>query len=539
MEKIKITVLFVLFFAGGISVVSGTTSRLMTDRDLYVSGEDALISIFLNPDHDFKVLYLTLSGNEGSVVHTVKLQISNHQASGHFYLPDSLKTGSFLLTAFSPHFKKQPLVSKEIVVLNRFENTEDEFPVRRAVLEQRPVLAQSFFSFRGLQESYRREERVQLEIDGNINAPAGEMLSVCVSRCGPDWESRYRSFRDDPDDTLLMTRKEGVVLQGVVKSQTDGKPVGGAQVFLSGPDSIPFFDFYTTWGDGRFYFVLPHMYGSEKLVLQAQKEGQTDDLDVCIDDLFDPSPLKFRVEPFGLDDDLRNYMNESIQLVTFQKIYGSQSLRVETRAYRPSFPFPFYGSTAMQVDPDDYFEMGDFNEVSKELLQPVRFRKRKEGYSLEIVDYDLKNFLSGKPMVLIDGVPVSDLTRIASMGSNEIDWIDVVPYQRFFGTLKMDGVLAIYTKKRDASAIPSSPHLLKLNFETLQEKVSLANSAQTDGHAPDFRQTLYWNPNLNVDEERTIGFTIPDVKGTYRVYLLERKADGELLEHTQYFTVSE
>jgi len=514
-----------------------TSNYLATDRDVYVSGEEVLLSAFLDSALDFKVLCLGLSGEDGQLIHSVNLKIEEHCASGHIYLPDSLRTGSYLLTAFSPNFRKQAIGNREILVVNRFESTDEDFPVRRAGLPACETLQAADCNFVGLQDAYRFGEtgKVQITVNGVKNGRA----AVVVSRCLPGWEEHCLPVQPDLESNEMLTRKEGVVVQGLVKNSGTGEAVSGATVFLSIPDSIPYFDYYKTWNDGRFYFLLPQMYGKKSLVVQAKKEGGDEMLQVELDEFVDSSKLKFQSQYLPLGKAERNYLADAIKLVTFQKVFGTETLKEQAVVIDPVYPYPFYGKPEMTVDPDEFFELEDFNAISKELLQAVRFRQRKDGYELAMVDYDLKAFLPGQPMILVDGVPTDDLSRIAPLGSREIDWIDVVPFQRFYGNLKMDGVLAIYTKKGDSAILPTSLSLLKTDVESLQQPVSLIAPKNKEAHVPDFRQVLYWNPDVEISDSMQVNFQIPDVKGTYRMQLIERRDDGHLFERTEYFTVSE
>lgn len=518
-----------------LEIQSRASVRMLTDRDIYVSGEEVLLSVFLPADCEFKLINLSLTNSQGELIRTVSLPMHEFKADGHLYLPDSLASGSYLITVRSPHINPQMLESREIVVLNRFENTDEPIAVNRAMLPELFELPKSGVSVSGLLPSYPPGEQVNLTLTDPSNNNG--VVAVAVSRCLPGWTVLHRDVPVADADAGLLTAREGVVLQGVVLRKGTTEPVSGATVYLSIPDSIPFFDYYQTRSDGRYYFLLPNRYGSEKLVLQAEKGDETDELQLRVEAIGGSKDAGFQVEPMQQNSNTAAYLSESVQLVTFRKIYQAPDLDFQKAVNKPQFPFAFYGQSPIVVDPDEYFELGDFSEISKELLQPVRFRSRKDGYSLDIVDYDLRNYMTGKPMILVDGVPMSDLARLSPMGSKVIERIDVVPYQRFYGDLRMDGVLAIYTKSGDASSIPLSNHLLKLDIEALQTEVKLPDLKKEETE-PDFRQLLYWNPDLKVNGGASVQFTTPNVNGTYRVHLLERAADGQLSERTEYFTVS-
>jgi hypothetical protein len=77
-----------------------------------------------------------------------------------------------------------------------------------------------------------------------------------------------------------------------------------------------------------------------------------------------------------------------------------------------------------------------------------------------------------------------------------------------------------------------------MDFEALQANVQLPELQNAGTNEPDFRQLLYWNPKFDPLSDGAVSFNTPNVNGTYRVSVIERTAEGQLLEHIEYFTIS-
>ena len=542
MKRVRYILSILLIVSGYfIQAKEKNSSWMVTDREVYASGEYLLAKIFTPRNQNFKVVYLSLSSPDGNVITSVKLNITDQQTSGYLYLPDSLHTGSYLLNAYSSHYIKHDFFSKEIFVLNRFVSPDQELNVQRAVLPELTAKNENQVQVQGLNNNYTQREDVSIKLqlnDGLLSGLEGN-LSVVVSECLPEWNPQYFPVNPDFDHAVLLSEYSGVVMQGVVKNSKTDKPVEGAIVYLTMPDSIPYFDYYRTAEDGRFYFLLKGFYGTHPLVVQAVKDDENENLKVQLDDQLSKDYLKTKVKPLELTKKEQVYFSNAISLATFKKVYHSTELEFSETGYNRNYSFPFYGKPIVHVDPDLYFEMSDFNEISKELLPPVRFRERKGQYTLNVIDRDMADFASGLPLILVDGVPVQRVEQIANMGSKDIDWIDVVPYQSLYGNLKFNGVLAIYTKELDASRIFPSDRVLKLNYETLQGKAQLKAPTDTDAHLPDFRQVLLWNPNLKAQDEISLNFKTSDIKGTFKLLVSAREKNGEITQSTFYFNVTE
>lgn len=515
-------------------------SWLVTDRDVYASGETILSKIYLPEDQKFQVVYLRLTFPNGQPITNVKLGVNDHQATGGLFLPDSLSTGSYLLTAYSSHFEKQPFIDKEILVINRFENQEQEFQVERGNLIPMELEDSKDIMIGGLESSYNQREDVSfsLSFDNELTNDIEGDISLIISQQIPEWQSRYLPLDPDFDTSMLLTEKKGVVLQGKVTNTISGEPENGALVYLTIPDSIPYFDYYISDPDGNFFFLLENFYGTYPVFIQAVKDEMNDQLKVSLTENTVDQRLVYDTQQISVTEQQQQYFSDIISLVTFEKLYDQTEYKYKETLYEPRYEFPFYGMAEFQVDPDDYIELPDFGEISKEFLSPVRFRDKKDGYTLQIFDRDLDDFFDDTPLILIDGVPVQSISRIASMGSSEIDWIDVVPRMRFYGNQRYSGVLAIYTKEGDGSSIFASDRILKLDYDAMQDEISLVSSEIADDHSPDFRQVLLWNANIPVSGNISASFKTSDLIGTYRVLVSARKKNGEIIQSSHYFNVT-
>jgi hypothetical protein len=540
--KKSLSLLFLILLATSLALKAGEKGAgfLVTDRDVYVSGQNLLAKVFVPQDQDFNVVYLILSSINGELITSAKLKVEQHQASGYLYLPDSLNTGSFLLSAYSPHFVKQGFFNKEIFVVNRFFEPDKSWSVERADLQPLAQPVEGPFRVQGLKKSYQQRETVSLSFQIERGADAGldSCLSIVVSEVLPGWQPRQLPVYPDFEYMQRMAQATGVVLEGQVDNTKTGAPVSGAIVYLSIPDSIPYFDYYRTDDDGRFYFLLKDFYETHSLVLQATKDGENNDLKIRVDNHLAEGWKEVKAKPIDLSPDERAYFSDAVSVAMFQKIYHEDNLELTKLNCRPTYPFPFYGHAAHRVDPNEYFELENFNEISKELLPAVRFRERNGAYSLNMINWETSGFFTGLPLILLDGIPVQKVDQIAKLGTREIDWIDVVPYERYYGDQRFDGVLAIYTKALDGSRMAASNRILKLNYESLQGDILLKEPGDHGPHLPDFRQLLLWQPKVDVRNEMPIDFTASDILGTFKLLITGRKKNGEIVQSTYFFNVT-
>lgn len=142
------------------------------------------------------------------------------------------------------------------------------------------------------------------------------------------------------------------------------------------------------------------------------------------------------------------------------------------------------------------------------------------------------------PLVLVDGVQINaDSGQVLnSLLLIEISYIDIIksPESAIFGSQGANGAIAIYTRTC-AKNVGRKPQVgiidLKfLGFYAAREFYSPDYSIKMDRHKqPDYRSTLYWNPNVDVSGDSKIQFYTSDEKVTYLIHLEGLSSKGEII----------
>lgn len=518
-----------------LSSAVGDMVRIYTDRDIYTSGSYTVINAYTPV---LNHVYVSLNQLDGKLIKGVKLSVENRQAHGCIYLPDSLRSGSYLVVLNASEYQTKPLFCKEVFVLSRFENQNKSLELKRADLPPIPAVENTSVIFAGLDSVYHQREKVNFTVhmDGVLNHELEGGLSVCVSKYCPGWQSTY--LPAIKNDTQVMSPSlEGVLLRGKVINKYTLEPVSQATVYFSISDSIPCFDYAVSGSDGSFSFRLDKLFGAYEVLLQATKSGATDSLKLSIEEPDNCEGIQVNTKTLLMDRSLQTYFSNTIAWADLKKVYQFRELQCDTVTFNPLYPFPFYGKDVYRIDPKQYLELPDFKSISRELIPHLRFRENNGQIQLRMLNRDFSEFFQNEPFVLIDGVPLTDYSLLNNLGSKQIDWIDVVPFHRYFGDLDFEGVLSIFTKDRNSLRVQSSDRIIRLNFEALQQDYASVTETMNDKNSPQFRQLLLWQPHLNVEESVSLEFRTSDMKGYFQVLLTGRKKNGEIFESREYFRV--
>jgi len=318
----------------------------------------------------------------------------------------------------------------------------------------------------------------------------------------------------------FMLEDEMLLITGRV--QTSQPIEEDDRVLLSVPGDDPYFEYSGITEDGQFAIPVSRVYGSQRSILQFNPaSGELpQNAKWEMDDTFAPPPSDKFYPPYTIRNETWQQLTDAYQLRKRiqQKYYGFEE-DVEDTLAKSRKQFRFYGAPNMQIDPDDYIDLPSFEEICRELLPGVRLTKKKDVYDFDIFNPGSRKFLPNEPTLLLDGVPIQDKEYIINFPPDQIDFIETVNRRTYYGNVRLDGVIAIYTKQAKAyeDALSEQAHFITPPYYTPIIPFSSSDSLATS--LPDFQTLLYWKPNITFrsNEPPAFTFTTSDELGSYEV----------------------
>jgi hypothetical protein len=112
--------------------------------------------------------------------------------------------------------------------------------------------------------------------------------------------------------------------------------------------------------------------------------------------------------------------------------------------------------------------------------------------------------------------------------------VDVLIDRYYIAGNVLDGILHFITKKGNLSAMEPDRSVFRMEYDLMQKKEQFyspdysIDSVRTS-HLPDFRNTLYWNPDLHTDKngKLSVEFYSSDESGKYLITIEGTAPDGE------------
>ena len=536
--RIKLFIVFLLFFPLFGNAQENGDFGLYTDRDVYVSGETLLLKAFATSNEQTGIVNIDLINNKGKTITWITLEIINHQANGYFYLPDSLSSGAYFLRTSTRSGTTQTI--KELFVVNRFTGlTEPNSMLRPSGVIPVKALQIQTLHINGLNKNYKRREKgvASVHFPDDLLSQIDGKVHISISKVTPEFNAGTFILNTKSAPGPIID-KGGIILEGVVTDLKTVKPFTNAIVTLSISDSVPVFKYYITTEDGRFYFQLKNYYGKIPVVLQCYDKLKNQPLKITLADSERMRSGFPSFETLLYPADLQKKLAANIDAATIRKIFNQQEIIVLPTPPPKADIYPFYGIPTDIVYPKLFIDLPDFYEISRELLPGVKFRTYNRIPTLQVLSASRHNYFNEAPLVLLNGIPIQDLNIIKNLGSKKIERVEICPDQRYLGDLSFAGVVAIYTTKPDDSLVPESNDLIKINLEAIQPQAILNSPSDQFSTEPDLRQVLLWSPSVTPVQTKAFEFQTSDIKGNYKLIIRGKTKDGTFFYNEQNFEVN-
>ena len=514
---------------------------LFPDRSFCASGDTLWFSTLIVPDGDINsnVVHVQLDNTGNRHITKVSVLCTDNQGQGYLPIPDSLSTGTYFVKAFINDSKNngQPSVYQRfITVYNRFDEKLDQIKTPQVNnTEEFKQFDKIKITTGNSQPGTREKVNVKIEIPGSecSNLASLIIMAGMADPLSEDLISTYLPVTKNrsviPSASLI--EKDGILVNGKVFSSEDKKPIAGAIVLLSIPDTIPYFDYCISDSVGMFYFYLRNATGTGNLVIQARTADHRPYEITLLNNYIETEEV-LTEENTPLTYEQKAFAEAVINASYFDKLFttylsptsGSFSIPVK-------FKFPFYGEPTTTIYPELFIDLPNFTEVSRELLHGVQYREKKEGSSVRMYNYGGNHIFDQEPLKLLDGIPVFDSHIFSKMGTSDIRKIDEVFYERFFGDLSFQGVLAVYSKKQFLGWVESVPGLNLFSYPCLQTPATwnLNSNQPIKPNIPDFRKMFYRNQAKEVQPVTEFTFQTSDLKGNLAIRVIAITKQNQVL----------
>ncbi len=540
---------------------------MQLDKNVIVTGESVFYKAYLlnskmtNFNTSSKILYIQITDPVSRKSFVFRSDISSKgTCSGLIPIPDTLNTGYYLLTAYTNGMRNlnpELVYSDRILVINQAGNTPAT--LKNIVFRQpSDTVFKEGVSTGNLHGSpeivtdkkvYVAREKVTISIKNLPDSIAWADVSISVTAKNPfevpeSPETNIAAYLPYMQSKINAAAKssdlypgndfcrypeedKGFIFAGRVVDKTNLKPIPNVYVLLTVADSVANLKYALTYSTGKFYFLLGKHYNNRELILQLKDSPvAVENLAITMDDkTFNPYYLvSGSVMPDSVSLD---FISTCRQSALVNKIYNYGNITGIPANVIPIQDRSFFGKPDEVIRPSEFLEMPNFEDIVANIIRNAKYKFSDGQSTLLVVDGLSHQFWEGhNALVLLNNIPVFDYNILNSLGSKLIQRIELKTNHMYYGSLEIFGIISIFTKEDFIPVLKTGHKVVTFPNEVLVSGTNFispdySNVVLKNSKIPDFRQTLYWNPDFGIDtkDQNTIEFYTSDLKTTYDIII--------------------
>lgn len=558
---------------------SGSTEITMMHlaKTGYITGEVMWFKIYVLSANNHqlspisKIAYIDVLQENGEAVFQQKIEIQNGAGDGSWVLPNSLSSGTYLVRTYlaGQRTNLNAVDSAFIQIINPTNPTNIKLMLRDSSWHQSFTLNQhkiqvlqnnsstqqvaDLIQLTNLQDTYPVRSSIKLNVS---TLKEGAALSVAVYKLdGLEYGARkdfnISSLVKDAPGTKVSFQQEnkisppeynGHFITGTVQDKVTGKITAGIPVYLSVSGERFYFGKSVSDENGMIRFDVGKPYGAEQIVVQLPR---VQDSNIVVQ-ILSPYASSTGLPKFDGNVFFRGLKNELEERVFYSTIDRAFDEQKSSTFFLPNFndSTVFYGMPDKTYFLDDYTRFNTMEEVLREYVTEVDLRKSNQQFKFSVLDIPNKKSFENNPLVLIDGVPTSDINKVVAFDPLKVKRMDIVSRKFFLGDQSYDGIVSFITYGGDLGGYVLDKQSLVIDYPGLVVKrqfnaVQYLDIKATKYTLPDLRVLLHWDPyvELKKNQQLPLAFYTSDIEGEYMIEIRGILETGQVVTKQHYFLV--
>ena len=506
-----------------VAMAQSELAKVYTDKDCYLAGENLWIKITLDDslytDNLLsRVAYVEI--NDTKQMHAQgKVLLEDGSGWACIRLPHTMHSGIYQLTAYTRYMrnlKTSVFPRKHIAVLNaRMMNVEDKLVVNDSTIAIPAWFEEADGKLTTDKSQYECRSKVKVSWPTEYVNARELVLSVWRKDCKvvlPPIENNLSAHHEI--DSVWLPEIEGHIVEGRAEGVCQS-----AQLSCVGK-TVHVFDGMSD-GSGRFTFYTSDVEGQQDMVLSAENESGESSRIVPLSPFVELLPEQLPVLYGWFEKKSMEDRNVSLQLQqSLPSVKVVKEMEEILYGQQPTFSF----------DLDEYTRFSSIRETIIEFISGVGISTQNGNERVRMMNEQNQMFGSLPVLLLIDGVPFSNHSVVLDYNARLVQHIHQYRGNYVFGKDVYGGILSLVTYQGTLPSVRITDNMQMVSYEFPQNRPSFVMPSYDDVEArqsrmPDYRHTLYWNPNLKGKSEAE--FYTSDMEGIYVIALQGVDAEGK------------
>jgi hypothetical protein len=563
LDKLKhLILLFILvnnqFISAQQNVTIDETIFIHANASTFVSGESLLYKIYCLKSSDktpsiiSKIAYIELVDSDKNSVFKTKVALENSYGQGDYFIPITLKTGNYKLVGYTDWMLNKSsaaLFQIDITIINPFKANEKD--ANNNIISNNSVNTTIIDSQNSLKENSNinnNNNNIKLNLSKR-NFANRELVALKIESINPivkngSYSLSVRKIDSLPtknqisstvfsssninntvqslnqESNLILPEIRGEIISGKIASINGKDNVKNITVTLSLPGKSFAFKVVKTDSNGKFIFSIDKTNYNTDITVQIIDDN-AEHYTISIDE---HQKIDYSKLTFNTNSSLSYIMKESL-------VNRSISNQIENAYYHKKTDSitnaqnyePFYYPLAKEYILDDYTRFKTLKETITEVTTEI-YHKEKDGkIYLHVNDPNVFPQLPEAALVLVDGLHLENQNELMTYNMKGVYKIELIVGRYYVGSKSFNGLINFSTFNKDfkstqkGKSIINTP-ILRPQFKKTYHKTDYSNSTKNE-RIPDFRNQLFWNPEVKLDNENNNTFYTSDVTGTFEISL--------------------
>jgi len=332
------------------------------------------------------------------------------------------------------------------------------------------------------------------------------------------------------DSFRFLPEYEGHIIDLKISDIKTGKPANNILAHLSVPGIHYQFYNSTSNSKGQLRFYTRKFYNSGEIIVHTG--CQTDShFRFEVNSPFSGSYSSSVVPGFVIPEKARTEIAEHSIEVQVQNIYCGKAMGHIQEPRTDSLSF--FGKPDLKYFLDAYTRFGTMEEVLKEYVEGVLLHRKRNDFSVQLINVQQHLSFEKEPLVLFDGVPICDFNKVMEYDPLMVRKIEMINQKYYLGENQYDGILSLSTYTGHYNDLNSEANSMIIDYEGLQKQKEFYSPVyetepQKSSRLPDFRNLLFWSPDVKTDTagKGGLSFYTSDRVGEYVIVIQGIASDG-------------
>lgn len=345
--------------------------------------------------------------------------------------------------------------------------------------------------------------------------------------------------------SFMIPEHKAEIVSGTIVDLTTQEAVRNEVFMLSFVGKYPTLDFSKTDSAGHFYFEAKR-YGEQEIVIQPfENESLKANYKVNLDLKYCTRYSNRKAAPLFIDKKNMTRINRAIVNMQVNLLYKEANPFPAIQKPNPE-PVSFYGIPGSSTTLDNFIELPSMEEIIREIVPKAHLVKKDDKFNISISEGDLPNSREINSFCMVDGVPVANQDNILKINFQRVEKIDVENRDVFVKSYKVGKIFNLITRDGEMGAFDFDKRLFRQSYQGFAPEFAFNSPNHSlpetkKSRLPDFRNVLYWNPELTFDTQNSceIQFFTSDGSDDYKIVVEGINKAGMIERHEYKFRVTD